>query len=180
LLTRRGHRHRAARDEHTEAPEESRAAHRNQRKRAADLDSPRRTARRSIKQQWPGDQRHLPAGIDQKPIDLQPRWFTKPYLRIAAESHSQSGGDASHDFVAEKDRRGPIERTTSRVELGECLTVDVINRADPLDGARRYDGKDEREGQRSVAEKPAPITGTVAFDLAELFIVVDPSQLGFR
>src|SRR6266478_9433904 len=121
-----------------------------------------------IEQHRPGAQRHLPAGIDKKPIDFQPRLFAKPDRRIAAEPHSQSGRDAGHDFVAEKDRRGPNERAANRVELGECLTLDVLDRADPLDGARRYADKDERECQRSVAKKPASIAGPVAFDLAEV------------
>jgi hypothetical protein len=167
LLTRRAHRYRAARDEHAERPvarpgEELRAAYGDQREGAANLHSRARAARRSIEQQRPGAQRHLPAGIDKKPIDLQPRLFAKPDRRIAAEPHSQSGRDAGHDFVAEKDRRGPIERAANRVELGECLTLDVLDRADPLDGARRYADKDERECQRSVAEKPASIAGPVA------------------
>src|SRR5262249_55990610 len=87
---------------------------------------------------------------------------------IAAKPHSQPGCDAGRDFVAEKDRRGRIERTASRVELGERLTLDVLDRADPLGGARRYDGKNERDRQRSVAEKPASIAGPVAFDLSEV------------
>src|SRR5712664_2330156 len=173
LLTRRGHRYRTPRDEHAEAlvarpGEELRAAYRDQREGAANLHAAARAARRSIEQQRPGAQRHLPAGIDKKPIDLQPRLFAKPDRRIAAEPHSQSGRDAGHDFVAEKDRRGPIERAANRVELGECLTLDVLDRADPLDGARRYADKDERECQRSVAKKPASIAGPVAFDLAEV------------
>src|SRR5882672_5193430 len=173
LLTRRAHRYRAARDEHAERPvarpgEESRAAYRDQREGAANLHSRARAARRSIEQQRPGAQRHLPAGIDKKPIDLQPRLFAKPDRRIAAEPHSQSGRDAGHDFVAEKDRRGPIERAANRLELGECLTLDVLDRADPLDGARRYADKDGWDCQRCVAEKPASVAGPVAFDLAEV------------
>src|SRR6266436_1990242 len=173
LLTRRGHRYRAARDEHAEAlvarpGEELRATYRDQREGAANLYSRGRAARRSIEQHRPGAQRHLPAGIDKKPIDFQPRLFAKPDRRIAAEPHSQSGRDAGHDFVAEKDRRGPNERAANRVELGECLTLDVIDRADPLDGARRCADKDERECQRSVTEKPTSVAGPVAFDLAEV------------
>src|SRR6266849_1827427 len=173
LLTHRGHRYRAARDEHAKAlvagpGEELRAAYRDQREGAANLHSRACVARRSIEQQRPGAQRHLPTGIDKKPIDLQPRLFAKPDRRIATEPHSQSGRDAGHDFVAEKDRCGPLERAANRLELGECLTLDVLDRADPLDGARRYADKDERECQRSVAEKPASIAGPVAFEFAEV------------
>src|SRR5882762_272339 len=173
LLTRRAHRYRAARDEHAEAPvarpgEESRAAYRDQREGAANLHCRARAAPRSIEQQRPGAQRHLPAGIDKKPIDLQLRLFANPDCRIAAEPHSQSGRDAGRDFVAEKDRRGSIERAANRLEFGECLTLDVLDRADPLDGARRYADKDEWDCQRCVAEKPASVAGPVAFDLAEV------------
>ena len=173
MLTRRGHRYRAVRDKHAKAlvarpGEELRAAYRDQREGAANLHFRGRAARQSIEQQRPGAQRHLPAGIDKKPIDLQPRLSAKPDRRIAAEPHSQSGRDAGHDFVAEKDRCGPIERAANRLELGECLTLDVLDRADPLDGARRYADKDERECQRSVAEKPASIAGPVAFDFTEV------------
>jgi len=80
----------------------------------------------------------------------------------------QSRRDTGHDFVGEKDRRGPIERAANRVALGECLTLDVLDRADPLGCARRCADKDERECQRSVAEKPASIAGPVALDLAEV------------
>src|SRR6266481_1473489 len=173
LLPSRGHRHRAADDEHAEAPvartgEESRTAYRDQREGAANLHCCARAARRPIEQQRPGAQRHLPASIDKKPIDLQPSLFAKPDPRIAAEPHSQFGRDAGNDFVAEKDRRGAIERAATPIELGECLTLDLLNRADPLGGVRRYTGKDEWERQRSVAEKPASIAGPVAFDLAEV------------
>jgi hypothetical protein len=54
-----------------------------------------------------------------------------------------------------------------RLELGECLARDVFDRADPLNCTRRSEGKNKWECQRSVAEKPASIAGTVAFDLAK-------------
>src|SRR5262249_44013880 len=172
LRTRRDYPHRTARDEHAEAPvartgEESRAAYRDQREGAAN-NRRGRLARRPIEQQWPGAKRHFPAGIDKKPIDLQSRLLAKPDHRIAAEPHSQPGCGAGRDFVAEKDWRGRIERAASRVELGERLTLDVLDRADSLGGARRHDGKDERERRRSLAEKPASTAGPVAFDLADV------------
>src|SRR5215470_3905107 len=144
LLTRRGHRYRAAYNEHTETivarpREESCAAYRDQCERAANLHS--RAARLSIEQQRPRAQRHLPAGIDKKPIDLQPRLFAEPHRRIAAESHFQSRRDARYDLLAEKDWRGPIERAADRLKFSECLARDVFDRDDPLNCTRRSEGK---------------------------------------
>jgi len=75
--------------------------------------------------------------------------------------------DAGYDFLAEKNWRGPIKRAADRLELGECLARYVFDRADSLNCMRRFKGKNEWERQRSVTEKPAPIAGTAAFDLAK-------------
>jgi hypothetical protein len=72
-------------------------------------------------------QRHLSAGIDQKPVDLQPRLFAKLHGRIAAESHCQSGRKSGHDFLAEKNRRGPIKRAASRLKLTEGFARDLFD-----------------------------------------------------
>jgi hypothetical protein len=76
--------------------------------------------------------------------------------------------DATPVTTSSPRKTGAIEGAANRVELGECLALDVPDRADPLGGARRYADKYERECQRSVAEKPASIAGPVAFDLAEI------------
>ena len=55
----------------------------------------------------------------------------------------------------------------------------VFDRADSLNCMRRFKGKNEWERQRSVTEKPAPIAGTAAFDLAKSDHV-DPVSLVFH
>src|SRR5262245_38916137 len=173
LLTRGDYRDRAARHEHAEAPiartgEELRAAYRDQGEGARKLHCRGGTATRLIEQQRPGPERHCPAGIDEKTINLESRLLAKSDHRIPPEPHCQPRCVARGDFVAEKERRRPIERSASRVELRVRLTLDILDRANRLRSVCWYEGKDERECRRSMAEEPTSIAGSVAFDLADV------------
>ncbi|WP_423967353.1 hypothetical protein [Bradyrhizobium sp.] len=89
--------------------------------------------RLSIKQQGPRAQCHLATGIDEILVDLQPRLVAQLHRRIPPEAHSQPGRHPGLDFVADKNRRGPIKGATARTVFRECLAREVFDRASRLD-----------------------------------------------